>query len=165
MVPVHIWSRSVCPTSNRVLSRDDSFWFVSLDTRQYQFRNFSGSCLNCTIHMWWLIFQWNWIWGSRCRKGYHLLKECRKNRNYHIRLNKAWSGLSGRSSDMSVRVLCRRSRDSFAWRDSLQRIHSRRSQSFYDPVSIMARLYKPLQSAVKFSPHLFSYSLERWTSI
>jgi len=59
-----------------------TFWkfsalsFVSLDTKWYQPRTFSGSCLNCPIHILWFLFKWNHIWGSCCRKGYHLLKEC-----------------------------------------------------------------------------------------
>jgi len=59
-----------------------TFWnfsalsFVSLDTKGYQPRTFSGSCLNCPIHILWCLFKWNLIWGSRGRKGYHLLKEC-----------------------------------------------------------------------------------------
>ena len=59
-----------------------TFWnfsalsFISLDTKGYQPRTFSGSCLNCPIHILWCLFKWNLIWGSRGRKGYHLLKEC-----------------------------------------------------------------------------------------
>ena len=60
-----------------------TFWnfgalsFVPPDTKWYQPRTFLGLCLNCPIHKLWILFKWNQIWGSCCRKGY-LLKECHR---------------------------------------------------------------------------------------
>jgi hypothetical protein len=33
----------------------NTFWFVSLNTRRYQPQTFSGSCLNCPIHISWFF--------------------------------------------------------------------------------------------------------------
>src|SRR5882724_10776006 len=62
----------------------------------------------------------------------------------------------------SVCVLCRRSCDSFTWWHNLclQWIQEGRKALMIHFRFVMVPLYKPLQSAVKFSPHLFSYLLE-----
>ena len=76
-----------------------TLWFVSLNTQRYLPRTFSGSCLNCPIHIPWFLFEWNHICGSRCRNRYHLLKEC------HEMSRIGWHGsLQNSISDDSIAV-------------------------------------------------------------
>ncbi len=76
-----------------------TLWFVPLNTQRYLPRTFSGSCLNCPIHIPWFLFEWNHICGSRCRNRYHLLKEC------HEMSRIGWHGsLPNSISDDSIAV-------------------------------------------------------------
>jgi hypothetical protein len=79
----------------------NTFWFVSLNTRRYQSRTFSGSCLNCPIRIPWFYLGENSIWGSHCEKGYHLLKEC------HGMSRPGWDGsLPNSTSDDAIAADC-----------------------------------------------------------
>jgi len=56
-----------------------TLWFISLVTKRYLSRTFSGLCLNYPIHILKFFQKWNRICGPRRRKGYHLLKKCHGN--------------------------------------------------------------------------------------
>ena len=95
-------NRNKCPgrpNSERDSLAFHTLWFVSLNTQRYLPRTFSGSCLNCPIHIPWFLFEWNHICGSRCRNRYHLLKEC------HEMSRIGWHGsLQNSISDDSIAV-------------------------------------------------------------
>ena len=58
--------------------QSNTLWFVSLNTKGFWPRNFSGSCLNYLMHESWFLFDENPISFCYCRKGDHLLTKCHR---------------------------------------------------------------------------------------